>query len=338
MKNLQLLLFSCLFLYTIFSKACTTFVLKNDSSLVFGRNLDWYSDNGMIFQNQRNMAKKSLVFSSDQATEWVSKYGSISFNQFGKEFPFGGMNEKGLVVEIMTVDGNYPKSDDRTALNELQWVQYQLDNSSSIEDVIASDKTIRISKIHQNLHFFVCDALGNSAVIEFFEEGMKVYKDKNLPIPVLENEPYSKSLGNHRGRKTCRFNTAANMLKQYETRPSKSAINYSFDILDKVALDGSWSIVYDIKNMKIHFKTSSNTKLRKFSIANFNFDCKKTAKAYDLQKSDSGSIDDLFLSYNPDLNQKKFKEAIVSNAVILPKEILKMFYNYPNTCTCEKEK
>jgi choloylglycine hydrolase len=28
---------------------------------------------------------------------WISKYGSITFNQYGREFPTGGMNEKGLV-------------------------------------------------------------------------------------------------------------------------------------------------------------------------------------------------------------------------------------------------
>ncbi len=35
---------------------------------------------------------------------WTAVYGSISFNQYGKEFPTGGMNEKGLVVELMWLD------------------------------------------------------------------------------------------------------------------------------------------------------------------------------------------------------------------------------------------
>ena len=32
---------------------------------------------------------------------WVSKYGSVTFNQYGRELPTGGMNEAGLVVETI---------------------------------------------------------------------------------------------------------------------------------------------------------------------------------------------------------------------------------------------
>jgi len=34
-----------------------------------------------------------------------------------------------LVIEIMCADVSYPEFDDRPAVNELQWIQYQLDNS-----------------------------------------------------------------------------------------------------------------------------------------------------------------------------------------------------------------
>ena len=83
----------------------------------------------------------------------------IKANQFGKEFPFGGINEKGVVIEIMRSNAEYPKPDERPALNELQWIQYQLDNSASLEDVIANDKNIRIRAVKQELHFLVCDLL-----------------------------------------------------------------------------------------------------------------------------------------------------------------------------------
>ena len=83
-----------------------------------------------------------------ETISWVSKYGSITFNQYGKEFPTGGMNEKGLVVELMWLDETrYPEPDQRGVLNVLQWIQYQLDNSQTIDEVIASDKKIRIAVI-----------------------------------------------------------------------------------------------------------------------------------------------------------------------------------------------
>ena len=44
------------------------------------------------------------------------------------------MNEKGLVVELMWLDGTtYPQPDERPSVGVLQWIQYQLDNYSTIE-------------------------------------------------------------------------------------------------------------------------------------------------------------------------------------------------------------
>jgi len=52
------------------------------------------------------------------------------------EFPLGGMNEAGLIVETMVLeDTQYPSPDSRPEVETLQWVQYQLDNFSTIEAV-----------------------------------------------------------------------------------------------------------------------------------------------------------------------------------------------------------
>jgi len=317
--------------------SCTTFVLKNDSSLVFGRNLDWVSDNGVIVVNKRNMAKKSLVFAPEKATNWTSKYGSVTFNQFGKEFPFGGINEKGLVVEIMVVAGKYPNFDNRTAINELQWVQYQLDNASTIEEIIASDKHIRISKIDQSLHFLVCDKLGNVAVIEFDENGINVSKASDLPVPVLENETYAKSLQKSINNRKCRFGTVSKMINNYNGQSDSSAISYSFDILNEVALDGSWSIVYDIKNMEIQFKTSSHKTIRKIRVNDFNFSCNRSSLLYDLEKKDQGYVNLHFINFSSELNKKKFTDGIKTNDIRLPREIFILFYEYYNKSSCIKQ-
>jgi choloylglycine hydrolase len=210
MKRISLLLL--LLISSTIAFGCTTFVLKTNNGLVFGRNLDWVSDNGVIVENKKNVTKTSLVFSPEKPIQWTSKYGSITFNQFGKEFPFGGINEKGLVVEIMLANAAYPLADERPAVNELQWIQYQLDNSGTIEDVINSDALLRISKIKQELHFLICDSTGSTAVIEFKNNKMVVYKGNDLPIPVLENDVYSKSVNYYKSKQSCRFTTAADMV------------------------------------------------------------------------------------------------------------------------------
>ena len=174
--------------------SCTTFFINKNGQLVFGRNYDWVSGAGMVCSNLAGLKKTSLKTEGASPVSWVSKYGSVTFNQYGKEFPTGGMNQQGLVVELMWADGSqYPAPDKRAALGVLQWIQYQLDNNATVQEVIETDLTIRISPGDPPLHYLVADANGDAATIEFFNGKMVVHKGKELPFPVLANSPYSQS-------------------------------------------------------------------------------------------------------------------------------------------------
>lgn len=316
------------------NSACTTFVIRDSNDLVFGRNLDWVSDNGLIAVNKRGVKKTAIVFPPDQPAVWTSKYGSVTFNQFGKEFPFGGINEKGLVVEIMLVSGKYPKTDQRKAVNELQWVQYQLDNCETVDEVIATNDAIRISKINQNLHFLVCDSNGAVAVIEFNYGKQIVYTGDELKFPVLENSTYKTSLWNQENNKKCRFNTAVNLIENYDKQTKDNVIDYAFVILDQVKLEGSWSIVYDIKNRRVHFNTVSDRKRKVFSLSDFNFGCDSDALAYDLRAKHEREIGNKFEVYTRELHKQKFDDGLKTNGLYLPPVIYKRFVNYPEECGC----
>lgn len=313
---------------------CTTFVIKRENNLVFGRNLDWVSENGIIVVNQINQQKQSIVFSPDEPMSWTSKYGSVTFNQFGKELPFGGINEKGLVIEIMVANAEYPETDNRKAVNELQWIQYQLDNSSNLEEVIANDKIIRLSKINQELHFLVADKNGNIAVIEFVKGKMQTYKGDELLFPVLENDSYETSLQKYQNNQKSRFTTATQKVVNYNEKTNLSVIDYSFEILEDVALDGSWSIVYDIKNMTIDFITKSNRKRKKIDFKTFDFSCNQETLIYDLEAENNGLINDKFVELTAEINKDKMKDAMEKNRIMLPPEIKEIFYTYYETVSC----
>src|SRR5262245_52821757 len=103
------------------STACTTFCLSDGRNVVFGRNYDWDFGDALLMVNKRGVTKVSAFGapgsdpagriaergpggraaagsrSGETPARWVSKYGSVTFNQYGREFPTGGMNEKGLV-------------------------------------------------------------------------------------------------------------------------------------------------------------------------------------------------------------------------------------------------
>ena len=315
---------------------CTTFVLKNKETLLFGRNLDWVSDNGLVVINKQNTKKTALVFPPEIPATWTSKYGSITFNQFGKEFPFGGINEKGLVIEIMRSEAEYPTPDKRPALNELQWIQYQLDNSASLEDVIKNDKYVRILAVKQELHFLVCDKNGNSAVLEFRNGKLNVFKGEDLPLPILANSYYPNDLEKYNENISCRFTTVAKSLNTYKSSQG-NPVDYSFKILNDVALDGSWSIVYDIKNMEIHFKTSSYKTIRKIKVNDFNFDCTEPSQLYDLKSEDKAYVNSLFNNYSIEMNKRKLDDAIQTNRITLPDYVISQFYNLSESYECEEK-
>lgn len=326
--------------------ACTTFMLKTKDQVVFGRNYDWVTGEGVLHSNQRGLHKTSMQNKDQKTISWVSKYGSLTFNQYGKEFPTGGMNEKGLVVELMWLDGTqYPAKDDRAVLNVLQWIQYQLDNAASIEDVIASDALVRISDAGTPLHYLIADSSGNAATIEFLKGKMVVHKGNDLPLAVLTNNDYSYSLekmkdGTTEGNNSLeRFETACAKLVQYKKGYSNaSPVNYSFDILREVS-QGSftkWSIVYDIKNKQIHFKTEGHADVKTLGFSDVDLACNATPKSFVLNQDIKGDIKDQLVNYTSSVNEKSLRNAFKESAerIKISEEEIVELVNYANRSKC----
>ena len=82
--------------------SCTAFMLRADSKVVTGKNLDWPVGLGSVLLNPVGLSKTAWVSPPDKPAAWVSRYSSVTFNQFGQEFPLGGMNDAGLVVEELS--------------------------------------------------------------------------------------------------------------------------------------------------------------------------------------------------------------------------------------------
>jgi choloylglycine hydrolase len=295
------------FVFAGSSLACSTFLLSKNGRYIFGRNYDWVSGNGMMMINARGMAKTSFQQENSKTLSWVAAYGSITFNQFGKEFPHGGMNEKGLVVELMWLNETvYPETDNRAALNELQWIQYQLDNCSNIDEVIATDKKLRINRADAApLHYLVADAKGNAATIEFINGKMIVHRGNDLPFPVLTNTVYSDAAKQVKEAKNAngfdnsvgRFATACNMLRQYEASSNnQDPVDYGFTILNKIAQPGytKWSIVYDITNLQVYCVTDQQPQRKQIAFSHIDFSCKATVSALPLESAQKGDVSKLF--------------------------------------------
>src|SRR6186713_3343821 len=313
MKKIIALLF--ILLPISFSYACTTFFINKNGQMVFGRNYDWVTDAGMVCTNLKGLSKTSMKTENGETISWLSKYGSITFNQYGKEFPTGGMNEKGLVVELMWLDETkYPAADNRPAMGVLQWIQYQLDNCITIDEIIATDKKIRISPTGNTpLHYLVADANGKVATIEFLNGKMVVHRGSGLSFPVLTNNTYDESVtsvknSSSNGNNSLeRFGEACKMIQRLNTNnTTKPLTDYAFDMLGEVAQGDftKWSIVYDITNKTIQFKTNRFKQIKTISFSAFDFNCSSTAKVWDMNQKASGSVNNLFQNFNNGINKR----------------------------------
>ena len=174
---------------------CSSFCLDNGDHCIFGTNMDHTTlQLGQVFVNKRHVLKTAWEPStSGEYARWISEYGSVTLNAVGSQLPWGGMNEAGLMISTMSlVETQEPDPDERPPLAAAFWVQYQLDNSSTIQEVIASDTLVRVTDAFD--HYLVCDGEGDCAVIEFLDGEMVVYTGSSLPAQALTNSTYQDSL------------------------------------------------------------------------------------------------------------------------------------------------
>jgi choloylglycine hydrolase len=339
--------------YSTLSFACSTFLLSKNGRHFFGRNYDWVSGNGLVVVNARAVQKSSFTPDGGKAISWTSKYGSVSFNQFGKEFPHGGMNEKGLVVELMWLDETqYPNADPRAAISELQWIQYQLDNCATIDEVIATNKVIRINRNSAApLHFLIADEKGQAATIEFINGKMIVHKGRDLPYPVLTNTVYQDAVQKLKSKQARewasfgdnsvdRFATTCRMIQQFQQANNNAdPVDYAFSILGKIAQGDytKWRIVYDITRRQVHFITNDNRQRKSFSLADFDFSCNKVPLALHIGSSASGHVFKHFSPLSFNLNKAIIEQSALEskNQVQIPATIIAGIADYFNRVQCK---
>lgn len=303
--------------------ACTCFVLDTDQGIYFGRNYDWHLDQGLIVVNKHHLKKTSTFRGKeDRVATWTAKYGSVTFNQYGREFPLGGINEAGLVVEVMWLEGTeYPPVDERPAVMELQWVQYQLDTCASVTEVLATEKHLRITNDTQApLHFLVCDAEGEVATIEFIKGKRIVHTGKKLTTPVLANSPYrpsqrhierlkpwggSQILDRQSRSSLDRFAHAAQHIQDYPQGKDTNPLDYAFKTLEAVSQGRAtqFSIVYEPKQRKVTYITRRQPQRRSLALADGNFNPQTPTQIIPINTPHRGNLKDHLFDYDSDINR-----------------------------------
>lgn len=326
---------------------CTSFFINGKDQKLFGFNYDWDEGSGYVIINQPNMTKKAFLLDKSKVLSWVSKYGSLTFNQGGAELPHCGLNQAGLAISSLTNNAmKYPEPDNRYGLNGFQWIQYLLDNCKTLNEVEKTISTIQIINLGVPVHYLIADAAGDVAVVEFVDGILKFYKNEELPFSVIGNSYYTEMLRTYYDstRDTAevqdRFVNAMVALNDFDRNDSiNDYIDYSFSILDRFQHPYTkWQIVFDLNNLNIYFNTCEPTFFRlendsifvpttkrrnsfvgaptdsertRVSLDSLKFNCSDDIMFFDIKNHNRNYIYSEFKPYKDNINKKKFKKLLL---------------------------
>lgn len=342
------------------AKACSAFVMEAGGRFLFGRNYDFFTGTGFVMVNPRSLEKAALVPPGEAPARWVSTFGSVTFNQVAREFPMGGMNEKGLVVECLWLaETQYPSPDGRSAITELQWIQYVLDTCQTVREVLSVDGKVRILPSATRLHFLVCDRTGEMAVVEFIGGKQVAWGPDNIPVKALANAPFGESLQALKQFRKFggvqeipagvqsnneRFARMAVHLRDTQPCGELDLLDRAFNLLHLSQYDGTesptqWSIVYDPARLELRYQTRQNINRQTIIMESFNFDCTSPALARSLDPLPGGGPAVGFSAFNPQEHADYVRQTMASMkkagyAKDVPDFAIFILGVYPQTLTC----
>jgi penicillin V acylase-like amidase (Ntn superfamily) len=338
---------------------CTSFYIYAGGDAVVGKSFDWSTSAGLVVVNKRGIAKEAMV-GDERPARWTSTYGSVTFNQYGRELPLGGMNEVGLVVEVLWLDESvYPAPDERPALGCLQWVQYMLDTCAAAAEAVATLEEVRVADDDTGrVHYFIADAAGGCAVVEFLDGKAVVSAgDVDMPARALANNTYDESLSflsmyeqkegtpdDIAGDGSLeRFSRAAIAAAYFDSAPldSATAADYAAGVLDDVASPdySRWLIVYDVAEGRVYFRTRENMDPRRLEAAAFDYSPATPVKIFDMNAEGGGDVTEKFVDYTYEANRALVDASFAGTPFLrdVPEEVREGLARYPETTAPAEE-
>jgi len=301
--------------------ACTVMRLSYGDRLLIARNHDWGTGGGLLIVNPRGISKKAIT--PVNPAEWTSKYGSVSFAQFGREIPFAGMNEKGLTVDLLqlTTASFPPATSGKPSVNVVQWVQYQLDTAATVGEVLASLERIDpmpFIAVLEKVHYFVTDAEGNAAIIEYLDGKPVVQHNPELGC-VLANSTWEDSAtavkqNQARNGSEQRFVRARQLT---QVQQSDAPVDDAIRALRQVAqAHTQWGIVYETQSLLITFRTRTALRPRRIDLKDLDFEANAEVLCVDINVDLEGDVTPHLEPFTKEANRRIIDDAF--DAILPP--------------------
>ncbi len=260
-------LVACLMIGLAFSpaaNACSSFAIAHEHEVLLAKNFDWHFGGGYLVKNPRGVPRRALPLFGGDPAGWTSLYGSLTFTQYGVGLPYGGINERGLAIEMLWLDETvYPSSAPQT-IGELEWIQYQLDTRSTVAEVVARLNEFSIRPVGGKIHYMLADASGDRALVEFVDGAARVHRGDEQPL-VCTNDTHTLSelafakLHSSKLEGTSSRVRYARLKRELTASREPASVKSGFVALASVADRGAryrtqWSTIYEIRKRRVHIK------------------------------------------------------------------------------------
>lgn len=237
---------------------CTCFAgLGPQGERVFGRNFDWSTEAALLLFTDPadGYASVSMV---DITYLGIGK-GEPDAEQrrrlllYAPFMPFDGMNEQGLVVGMMAVEGSAPRDPNKGTIDSLEAIRLLLDYARNVGEAISLLGQYNVDfGSGPPVHYLIADAAGSAAVVEYVHGEMKVIRNAQ-PWQVATNFVLSEVHPEGAESPCWRYNDAWRTLESIGGHVNLSA---AMALLQEVSQTGDygtrWSVVYGMTSGDVH--------------------------------------------------------------------------------------
>jgi choloylglycine hydrolase len=179
---------------------CTR-IFWNDNPIanVVSRTVDWeFSDEPMMWVLPRGLRRGGEAGSG--SAEWTSRYGSVSMSAWNGATS-EAVNEHGLAAHVLYLGAaGYEAPDERPAVANLMWVQYVVDNFTTVAEALEALRGVRVVPVeihgqHMPLHLALEDPSGDSAIVEMLDGRPVIHHGREHTV--MANDPtYAEQVAN----------------------------------------------------------------------------------------------------------------------------------------------